>query len=137
MVSLPSTVNSLLIRTDFGDESAWVRTRSAALAENEDGFRAYVTAVDEPSLDGASWHDLRVSARGSDPRAAVLFVVDHEAMIEGHPIQVVDLSDEERPPFRCAANVLWSVDNNLNLANMDWEDFASAVDHDGVHRGFD
>ena len=96
-----------------------------------------VGRIDEPSLDGASWHDLRVSARGSDPRAAVLFVVDREAMIEDHPIQVVDLSDEERPPFRCAANVLWSVDNNLNLANMDWEDFASAVDDDGVHRGFD
>lgn len=108
-----------MIRTDFGDQSAWVRTRRAALAENEDGFRAYVTVVDEPSLDGALWHDLRVSARGSDPRAAVRFVVDHEAMIEGHPIQVVDLSDEERPPFRCAANVLWSVDNNLNLANME------------------
>ncbi len=42
-----------------------------------------VGRIDEPSLDGASWHDLRVSARGSDPRAAVLFVVDHEATRRG------------------------------------------------------
>jgi len=137
MASLPATDDSLLVRTDFGDQSAWVRTREAALAENEDGFRAYVVVVDEPSLANASWEDLRSAARGTGQHAAVLFVADHEALGGEHPIQVVDLSDEQRPPFRCAAAALWSVDNNLNLANMDWEEFASAVSDDGVHRGFD
>lgn len=136
MTSLPSTDDSLLVRTDFGDESAWLRTREAALAENEDGFRAYVAVVDEPSLDTASWEDLRAAAREIEQHAAVLFIADQEAMGREHPIQVVDLSAEQRPPFRCAATVLWSVDNNLNLANMDWEEFASAVGEDGVHRGF-
>ena len=28
------------------------------------------------------------------------------------------------------------VENNLNIANIDWEDFASAVDESGVFRGF-
>jgi hypothetical protein len=32
---------------------------------------------------------------------------------------------------------LWAVENNLNLSNLDWEDFADAVDDDGVFRGFD
>jgi len=42
-----------------------------------------------------------------------------------------------QPPFRCAAEELWSIDNNLNLANMDWEEFGNYVDADGVYRGFD
>ncbi|MEO6701722.1 MAG: hypothetical protein ABI140_02000 [Jatrophihabitantaceae bacterium] len=44
--------------------------------------------------------------------------------------------DEERSPFRVTAAELWSVENNLNLANMDWDDFAGAADSDGVFRGF-
>jgi hypothetical protein len=31
---------------------------------------------------------------------------------------------------------LWSIENNLSGANMDFEDFARAVDNDGVLRGF-
>lgn len=92
--------------------------------------------VDEPSLANASREDLRAAARETGQRAAVLFIADHEALGGEHPIHVVDLSDEQRPPFRCAAAVLWSVDNNLDLANMDWEEVASAASDDGVHRGF-
>lgn len=136
MASLPSTDDSLLVRTDYGDQLAWVRTREAALAENEDGFRAYVAVIDEPSLANAGWENLRAAARETGQHATVLFIADQEAMGKEHPIQVVDLSDEKRQPFRCAAAVLWSVDNNLNLANMDWEEFASTVGADGVHRGF-
>jgi hypothetical protein len=31
---------------------------------------------------------------------------------------------------------LWDVDNNLNISNMDWEDFSGAAGEDGVFRGF-
>ena len=58
------------------------------------------------------------------------------AVVDEHPIHVVDLSGEQRPPFRCAAAALWSVDNHLNLANLDGEESASAVSDAGVHRGF-
>jgi hypothetical protein len=30
-----------------------------------------------------------------------------------------------------------AVENNLNIANMDWQEFAAAVDEDGVFRGPD
>ena len=30
----------------------------------------------------------------------------------------------------------WSVENNLSIANMDWEEFADAVDDAGIFRGF-
>lgn len=136
MRPLPSTQDSLLVRTDFTDERAWQAARAAALAENEDGFRAYVEVVDEPRLAGATWQELRQEVLTLDERAAVLFVVDGPALSDEHPLLVVDLADEPRPAFRCVARELWGVDNNLNLANMGWEEFAGNVDGDGVFRGF-
>jgi hypothetical protein len=50
------------------------------------------------------------------------------------PILVVDTSGEDRPSFRVTARCLWAVENNLSLANMDWEEFAASVDPDGVYR---
>jgi len=53
-----------------------------------------------------------------------------------HPIQVIDLlEDGGGPPFRCIPPELWAVENNLNIANMGWNDFADALDEDGVYRG--
>jgi hypothetical protein len=137
MAALPITDDSLLVRTDFADQAAWQRMLAAALDENEDGFRAYLAVVDDDTLEGASWEELRAAVLTAAQHASVLFVADEEAMKESQPVQVVDLSVRGRPPFRCVADCLWSVENNLNLANMDWEEFATAVDAQGVHRGFD
>ena len=49
----------------------------------------------------------------------------------------MDLSESsDKPPFRRIPSELWSIDNNLNIANMDWENFAATVDEGGVFRGF-
>ncbi len=136
MTGLPSTYDSLLVRTDF-TRDGWEAAQAAALAENEDGFRAYVLVVDDPQFAGARWHALRQQAVALEEHAAVLFIVDGPAMAGEHPIQVVDLGSDSRPAFRCVARELWGVENNLNLANMDWDDFAGHVDGDGVFRGFE
>jgi hypothetical protein len=136
MTGLPSTEASLLVRTDFSDDTAWDETKAAALAENDSGFQAYVRVVDDATLNEATWQELRRAALDLERRASVLFIADRTALAGDHPIQVVDLSRELRPPFRCLARELWAVDNNLNLANMDWEDFADNVESDGVYRGF-
>ena len=93
--------------------------------------------VDDETFDGVPWEQLRAVVQATGQRAAVLFVADNEAMREPYPVRVVDLSTEGRLPSRCAATRLWSVDSDLNLANMDWEEFATAVDVVGVYRGFD
>jgi hypothetical protein len=46
---------------------------------------------------------------------------------------------DERPDqlsFRVIVSELPSVENNINLANMDWEDFTQAVGEDAIFRGF-
>jgi hypothetical protein len=39
------------------------------------------------------------------------------------------------PPTATAAAQFWSIDNNLSLGNMDYQEFADAADDDGVFRG--
>jgi hypothetical protein len=136
MPVLPSSQNSLLVRTDFTDDAAWERAYAAVLLENSDGFRAYVQVIDERVWEGAAWEEVREPALAAPEHAAVLFIVDHQALANEHAVVVIDLSGEARSPFRCIAQELWSVDNNLNLANMGWEEFAEAADADGVFRGF-
>jgi hypothetical protein len=59
--------------------------------------------------------------------AAVLFIADSTTLTSPeHPALVVDLLTG-RPPFGCVPTQLWSVENNLNIANMDWEDFAGSA----------
>ena len=136
MSSLPDSEDSLLVRTDFSDDEAWRRVLSLVETKNSDGFRAHVHVVDDAGWDGAEWQAIREAALATTDHAAVLFIMDHDAMANDHPIQVVDLRQEAQPPFRCVAQELWSVDNNLNLANMDWAEFAGTADDDGVFRGF-
>ncbi|MFE6508342.1 DUF6924 domain-containing protein [Nocardioides sp. NPDC057767] len=135
MVTLPSVRESLLVRVEFSNDGAWRRAKAAATATNEDGFCAYLHPVDDPSNQGVSWEELVHALPESSDRPAVMFVVDQEALGAEYPILVVDLADG-RPPFRCVAAELWGVDNNLNIANMDWEEFSRAVSPDGVFRGF-
>jgi hypothetical protein len=32
---------------------------------------------------------------------------------------------------------MWSVENNLSISNMDFEEFAASADKNGIHRGFE
>src|SRR5205823_1651099 len=68
--------------------------------------------------------------------ASVLFIADSTTLTRpDHPVLVVDLLDDDRRPFRCIPPELRGIDNNLNIANMDWAEFADAVDENGVFRG--
>jgi hypothetical protein len=49
---------------------------------------------------------------------------------------VVDLKRRPGRSFRVIVQELWGVENNLSLANMDFEEFADSCDPDGVFRGF-
>ena len=53
-----------------------------------------------------------------------------------HPILVVDLYDEPGRTFRVIPSEMWSIENNLSIANMEFHEFADNVDRDGIFRGF-
>jgi hypothetical protein len=135
---LPRLNSSLLIRTDFSNGDAWQKISDEARRENEDGFRAYLEPVSDPAFDGLTWEAVRAAVPANENGARVLFIADNVTLIlPDRPLLVVDLqADTGGPPFRCIPPELWGVENNLNIANIDWEDFASAVDESGVFRGF-
>jgi hypothetical protein len=125
---------SFLVRTDFTSGGAWRQLSEEAQRENPDGFRANVELVSDPEFDGVTWEAVKAAVPANS--VAVIFIVDSTALTSpDNPILVVGLLGSE-PPFRCIPSELWNVDNNLNIANMSWEDFASALDENGVFRGF-
>jgi hypothetical protein len=137
MESLPTTNGTPLIRTDFSDEAAW----SSALARirtpsQGDGFLADVSIVDDPRYDGLTSAELLTMVSDSVGQA-ILIVADSTALTSPDvPLLVIGLADSRGREFRVIASELWGVENNLSLANMDFEEFAESVDADGVFRGF-
>jgi hypothetical protein len=139
MPTLPRTDSSLLVRTDFASDDAWQHLSDEAQRENEDGFRAYIETVSDPAFDAARWEAIRAAVPVTDNGASVLFIADDVTLgSPEHPILVVSIGGRSgEPPFRTLPSELWAIENNLNIANMDWQEFAGAVDEDGVFRGFD
>ncbi|MFD5081370.1 DUF6924 domain-containing protein [Kitasatospora sp. NPDC058406] len=52
------------------------------------------------------------------------------------PLVVVGLWGGPGRFIRVVAAEFWGIENNLSIANMDFEDFARAVDQGVVFRGF-
>jgi hypothetical protein len=134
MPTIPAAGDTPLIRTDFSDDAAWQALALAAAAPNEDGFRAYLAVIDDRGFEGAAPAALAELATGTGH--ACLIVADAAAIAQDeHPLLCIELAAPQRS-FRVIPAELWGVENNLSLANMDFEDFADVVDEDGVFRGF-
>src|SRR5262249_3736591 len=123
---IPKTQNSLVLRTDFSDESAW-EAICAALLEPAGEFRAYLDLLSDPEYDGLTVPQLTALVpKGSDH--TFMFIVDRISLSHpDHPILVVDLYDEPGRTFRVIPSEMWSIENNLSIANMDFYEFADAV----------
>jgi hypothetical protein len=137
MKQIPETNNALVLRTDFSGAAAW-ESICAAIREpaGEFQFQAYVDFVSDPEYDGLTVEQL-LSLIPQGSNHTFIFIVDHVALSRpDHPILVVDLYTEPGRTFRVIPSEMSSVENNLSIANMDFEDFAESVDEDGVFRGF-
>jgi hypothetical protein len=141
---------ALLVRTDFTDDDAWDLVCAEATREyGPDAFCANVEPFSDPAWTGATWEAVKAAVPEGGGGSSVLFIADSVTFASReHPVLVIDLQDTflspeefpeivDRTPFRCAPAALWEVENNLNLANLDWEDFAGSTDDDGIYRGMD
>ena len=130
----PITDQSLVVRTDFSDQRAW-RELCAAISQPVGGFRACVEFYSDPALDG--FDAARLVAEVAPDSRSFLFVADrHTLEHPEHPVLVIDLFEEPGRTFRVVPSEMWAVENNLSIANLDFAEFADAVDADGVFRGF-
>lgn len=126
---------TMVLRTDYSNDNSWSAVKVASAAPVGD-FQANLVFVEDPSFEGIGPAEL---VRVFDGKAArsFMFLAD-QATMTGPEYELIclDLSDQPGKTFRLIASQTWSVENNLSLGNMDFEDFANSFDGSDVFRGF-
>ncbi|MFV2195831.1 DUF6924 domain-containing protein [Nocardiopsis sp. LOL_012] len=130
---LPVSENPLVVRTHHGDDEVWdmvigavrfpVFDEGAEPLEDDPGApQAHVDTVDDTSHSGLTFEQL-MALTPCDSHS-FLMVADELTMRDPrHPLLVVDLWDRPGRSFRAAPGAIQAIENNLSLANMDFEDF--------------
>lgn len=127
----------LVVRTDFSDPAAWRAIAAEIQApQGEDGFLANVEIVDDPSNHALPLDQLRERVTTLSP-CYFAFVADATTISHPeHPLLVIGLRENRGGAFRAIPSAIQSIENNLSIANMDFEEFADSVDADGIFRDF-
>ncbi|WP_427922404.1 DUF6924 domain-containing protein [Streptomyces sp. cg40] len=134
MNQFPCALEALVVRTDFSSDAAWNAVREALSSPNEDGFLPDVAFVDDRQYEGLT-PDRILDLVPVEYQHPLVVLADSAALASTErPLLVVDLTAERC--VRVVAAELWSIENNLSGANMDFHEFADAADGDGVFRGF-
>ena len=139
MKQLPKTTNPVVIRTDFENQQAWetiCELVRAPVHEGNETFYAYVEFLDNSDYRNFTKDELLAIVPG-DYGHSFLFVADSAAVLSPEfAILAVDLVESRGRSFRAIPSKIQSIENNLSLANMDFEEFAESADKDGIFRGF-
>jgi hypothetical protein len=136
---------ALVIRTEFENQQAWEAICELIRAPVPvpppvpgpgATFYANVEFLEDDEFRDLSKEDL-LPRMPASYRLSFVFVVDREAVSNPEfPILVVDLRRQRGRGFRAIPSTIPSIECNLSIANMDFFEFANAVDADGVFRGF-
>lgn len=134
---LPEYDHSLLIRTDFSDDVAWEQVcRLIQAPDPKFGCIANVECINDRAYASLLPEDVATFLPQNHQRRFV-FMVDSRTITEAsHPVLVVDLEEQPGRTFRVIPVEAWGPENNLRLGNMDFSNFADALEADGVFRGF-
>ena len=141
VMELPATGQVPVVRADYSSDPVWEELQEEIVSPTEEGFLANVEFVEDRSLEGLDERAIAAAIPRRYPsgyRHAVMFVVDAAAVSSpDHPLLVVSLHERHpSAPFRAVPRAVQAIENNLSIANMDFHEFASAVDPGGVFRGF-
>ena len=107
-----------------------------AVQEPEDPFVFSMEFFEDRENDGATIAQLLGAIPDNYPHSFIV-VADHSSISQSdHPLLIIDLSEERGRHFRAVPAEVPSIENNLSMANMGFEEFADSVDDSGVFRGF-
>lgn len=114
-------------------------------------FYAHVKYIDDEAYRDQKPFDLVRTLPDGYP-GKFCFIVDRRSMESSeHPVLVVgfypsdgksfdrlprDTPENDIATFHALPSQITGIENNLSIANMDFEEFADNVDDDGVFRGF-
>ena len=126
------TLTPVVIRTHFGDDEAWRRLCEAIGVVTVD-LRCF---INDPALESLTPAEI-LEQMPTDSGQSCVYLADSRTMEDPeHPLIAMDLSNEIGRTFRIAIANLHEFHANLWIGNMEFEEFADAVDRDGVFRGF-
>ncbi|MFI6340347.1 DUF6924 domain-containing protein [Streptomyces sp. NPDC050535] len=123
-----------LVRTCFSDERSWQTLLVRVGTPSEDDFLANVDVVDDVAYADCSPE--RIAGLTPPEKQLVVIADEHALSAPGNPLLVVRTGSARHAELRVVTSQLWSIENNLTWANMDWDEFVAAADEDGVFRGF-
>jgi hypothetical protein len=136
MKKIPSTGDTLVLRTEFTNEKIWSNLCQEIIKPNEEGFIPYVDFYSDVEFKGITIQEI-LSGLPENYNQTIMFIVDKITIEQSdHAILCLDLLHIPGRTFRVIPSEMWSVENNLSIANMDFEEFYNCVDRDGVFRGF-
>src|SRR5688572_17852247 len=137
MKQIPQTENPLVLRTDFSNQAAWERIcRIIQKPVSIFRFRANVQFLDDMGYADIT-KDQLLELIPKYYSHSFLIVVDRIAIsLHDHPLLIVYLYGRSGLEFRAIPAQIQPIENNLAIANMDFEEFAESVDERGVFRGF-
>lgn len=95
-----------------------------------------VEILDDVQFSGMNIEQLFECLPAEYPHSYLFAFDDLSASDTDSSLLVVDLFHQRGRTFRTIPAEVQSIDSNLSIANMDWEDFSSSCDNDGVFRGF-
>lgn len=133
---LPRSQVALVVRTSFSDHQAWEAIVAGIRRPTAEGFGAHVELFEDAAYHGLTKQQVLDLVQKGDERPFVLIVDEVTVREPGHPILVIDLRHVCSREFRAVPAAVQSIENNLSIANMDFAEFADAVDEDGVFRSF-
>jgi hypothetical protein len=137
MTQIPETENALILRTDFSNQAAWERI--GGVIQKPVGifpFRANVQFLDDREYEGITKHQL-LELIPKNYSHSFIAVVDRTAIsLPDRLLLIVDSYERSGREFRAIPSQIQGIENNLSIANMDFEEFAESVDESGVFRGF-
>ncbi len=137
MKPIPQTENPLVLRTDFSNPAAWQNIRATILEPvSEFGFLANVEFVDNPEYCDLTKDQLLELIPQNYNHSFIILADQTTHTASDHPLLVINLYEKSGCEFRAEPEQIQSIENNLSIANMDFEDFANSLAEDGVFRGF-
>jgi hypothetical protein len=137
MKQIPEPENAPVLRTDFSDQSAWEKICKEILKPvGIFRFRANVEFIDDIDFADIT-KDQLLDILPVDYNHSFIIVVDQTAISHPeHPLLIIELFDRSVREFRALPAQIQGIENNLSIANMDFEEFADSVEEDGIFRGF-
>lgn len=128
LIGLPDSKNPLVVRTYFNNDKDWNILSKRLTDSYEMGFKAFIEFLNDKQFENAT---VEYIVKKSKPnyKQSFIFVADSLTFSnQENTVLCIDLFDEIGKSFRVIPSELWTVENNLSIANMDFYEFYDNCD---------